>query len=388
MESTPLLYQTLVAVLGCHRNWLDMRHLKTLAWMIAGLVQSGKIGLSAWTAYVHSRATYASSVIRRFRRFLDNERIEVHRLYGPLLQQALREWDHKTLYVALDTSMLWNTYCIVRLSLIYRGRAIPIVWEVLQHGSSSVSFQDYQALLDQAAQLLFPFFCKVIFLADRGFADTALMRHLRRLGWHWRIRIKESFWVYRPGRKRCKVNRISLSFGQALFWFHVQITQERFGNVYLALGRPVGSKDRWVVISDEPTSLETFREYGLRFDIEENFLDDKSNGFQLEASLIRSAQALERLCFVLATATLYLVCQGTQVVQEGKRRLVDAHWFRGSSYLKIGWDWVKLALSRGEALISRLALSPEPDPEPAMASRKQHQKRTQPRFTFEIPNAA
>ncbi len=388
MESTPLLYQTLVAVLGCHQNWLDLRHLKTLAWMISGLIQSGKIGLGAWAVYVHSRAEYAASVIRRFRRFLDNDRIEVHRLYGPLLEQALREWDYKTLYVALDTSMLWNTYCIVRLSLIYRGRAIPIVWEVLQHGSSSVSFQDYQALLDQAAQLLFPFHGKIIFLADRGFADTALMGHLRRLGWHWRIRIKDSFWVYRPGRNRCKVNRIPLSFGQALFWFNVQITQERFGNVHLALGRPVGSKDRWVVISDEPTSPETFREYGLRFDIEENFLDDKSNGFQLEASLIRSPQALERLCFVLATATLYLVCQGTQVVEEGKRRLVDAHWFRGSSYLKIGWDWVKRALSRGGKLIARLALSPKPDPEPAMASRKQHQKRTQPRFTFEIPNAA
>lgn len=35
MESTPLLYRTLVQVLGCHHNWLDLRHLKTLAWMVA-----------------------------------------------------------------------------------------------------------------------------------------------------------------------------------------------------------------------------------------------------------------------------------------------------------------------------------------------------------------
>jgi hypothetical protein len=50
--------------------------------------------------------------------------------------------------------------------------------------------------------------------------------------------------------------------------------------------------------------VKTFEEYGLRFDIEENFLDDKSNGFQLESSLIRSAAALERLCVVLAITTL------------------------------------------------------------------------------------
>lgn len=388
MESTPPLYRALVEILSRHQNWLDVRHLKTLAWMINGLIQSGKIGLGTWVVYVHSRAEYAASVIRRFRRFLDNDRIEVHRLYGPLLSQALREWDHQTLYVALDTSMLWGTYCIVRLSLIYRGRAIPIVWKVLQHQSSCVGFEDYQDLLDQAAQQFFPFFCEVTFLADRGFADTRLMGYLKRLGWHFHIRIKASFWVFRLGHRPRKVNRIRLSDGHPLFWHNVQITQECFGNVHLALGRPIGSKERWVVVSDQPTSIQTFQEYGLRFDIEENFLDDKSNGFQLEASLIRSAKALERLCLVLATATLYLVCQGTQVVQEGKRRRVDPHWFRGNSYLKIGWDWVKLAIDRGETLISRLILSPKPDPEPAMASRKQHKKRTKPHFILEVANAA
>ena len=93
--------------------------------------------------------------------------------------------------------------------------------------------------------------------------------------------------------------------------------------------------------------MTTFEEYGLCLDIEEDFLDDKSNGFQLEDSLIRDAAALNRLCFVLAITTLYLVAQVTVVVKEGDRRLVDPHWFRGSSYLKIGWDWLRRALSKG-----------------------------------------
>jgi len=51
--------------------------------------------------------------------------------------------------------------------------------------------------------------------------------------------------------------------------------------------------------------LQTFREYGERFDIESEFLDEKSNGFQLEQSLVRSPIALSRLCLVLAIATLF-----------------------------------------------------------------------------------
>jgi hypothetical protein len=388
MESTPRLYRTLVSVLSCHTNWLDVRHLKTLTWMVSGLILSREISLGAWALYVHSRAHYVASSIRRFRRFLDNDRIDVPRLYAPLLHQALQGWDRSTLYVALDTSMLWNSYCLVRLSLIYRGRAIPIVWAVLEHGSASIAYEAYHTLLDQAAQQLFPFHCKVVFLADRGFADTTLMRHLQRLGWHFRIRIKASFWIYRKGQRPRKTGTLRLRAGHPRFWHGVAITEERLGPVHLAMGRPLDSNERWMVISDEPTDLDTFREYGLRFDIEENFLDDKSNGFQLEASLIRSAPALERLCLVLAVATLYLVSQGTHLVETGQRRRVDAHWFRGNSYLKIGWNWIRYALSRKEKLLTHLVLSPKPDPEPAMASRKQHHQRTQPRFLLELRHAA
>jgi hypothetical protein len=206
------------------------------------------------------------------------------------------------------------------------------------------------------------------------------MDHLVQLGWHWRIRIKGSFWVYRPGTRACKVNRIPLSPGKALFWHHVYLTKQAYSPVHLALGHPKDTKEYWYVVSDELTASKTFEEYGLRFDIEENFLDDKSNGFQLESSLIRSANALERLCCVLAITTLYLVTQGTEVVTQGKHRWVDAHWFRGQSYLKIGWHWVNLALSRGYALMTCMQLSAEADPAPAMASKIQQQK--QPRLFF------
>jgi len=77
---------------------------------------------------------------------------------------------------------------------------------------------------------------------------------------------------------------------------------------------------------------------------------------------------------VLAVTTLSRVSQGTEVVKQGKRRWVDAHWFRGSSYLKIGWNWVTLALSRGYELVTRLHVAAGADPDPAMASKNQHQQ--------------
>ena len=355
--------------------------------MMVGLMHSGWINLTAWAPYGVSRARDAQSTVRRFRRWLDNDKIDVVALYGPLIQQALAAWGEQALYVALDTSMVWNTSCLIRLAVLYRGRAVPLVWCVLQHGSAQGAFGAYRDLLERAA-LLLPRSCKVVFLADRGFADTELMAHLQRLGWHWRIRIKRGFWLSRPGRRRCKVERLAVARGQACFWHRVCLTEQRYGPVHLAVARAWHSQDVWYVLSDEPTASKTFEEYGLRFEIEENFLDDKSNGFQLESSLIRSAPALTRLCLVLALTTPYLVAQGTEVVQQGKRRWVDPHWFRGQSYMKIGWNWVKLALSKGLNLITTMHLSSACAPEPAMASKRQYQQDCQTRFAFKCQDAA
>ena len=59
MENTSYLYDTLVRVLSQHANWLDLRHLKTLAWMMVGLINSYSISLGVWTPFVLGRAQYS-----------------------------------------------------------------------------------------------------------------------------------------------------------------------------------------------------------------------------------------------------------------------------------------------------------------------------------------
>lgn len=138
----------------------------------------------------------------------------------------------------------------------------------------------------------------MILLGDRGFVDTKLMKYARQeLKWHERIRIKSDFWVWRPGRGWCQVRDLHLGRGQAQLLQNVRIHKtDPYDPVYLALAREGVSGELWYIVSDESTTLQTFREYGLRFDIEESFLDDKSNGFELESSEIRSVPALSRLC--------------------------------------------------------------------------------------------
>jgi hypothetical protein len=47
-----------------------------------------------------------------------------------------------------------------------------------------------------------------------------------------------------------------------------------YGPLHVAFGRNSVNGEFWAIASDEPANLHTFKDYGLRFDIEEAFLDD------------------------------------------------------------------------------------------------------------------
>ena len=52
---------------------------------------------------------------------------------------AISNWQGQRLYLALDTTVLWNRFCIVHLSVGGTGRAVPFLWKVLEHKSATVA---------------------------------------------------------------------------------------------------------------------------------------------------------------------------------------------------------------------------------------------------------
>jgi hypothetical protein len=93
---------------------------------------------------------------------------------------------------------------------------------------------------------------------------------LRRLKWHYRIRLKSSFYLY-LGKHGRAISSYHLRPGEALFFHAVALTRERYGQVDVAFTSQRQSRERWITVSDQPSSAETFREYSWRFDIEEGF---------------------------------------------------------------------------------------------------------------------
>ncbi len=371
--STPThLYRQLFVFLSQHSQYRDLRHLKTLAWMVSALIGSQMLSLPAWEPYVVSKAQKAQSYERRWKRFMLNPHINIAALYIPLVLAAMSGWSKERVYLGLDTTVLWNRYCMIHVTVICGGRAVPLLWRVIEHKSASVEFAEYYPLLRKAHWLLrsYP---DVMLLADRGFANQDMLKWLQRSRWHWALRLPCDVLVSGPLRRAVAVRSLWPSLNQARLYHHVRLWSEAVLKVNLVLAYPKGVDEPWAVITDERPTLETLWQYALRFRLEELFLDSKSGVFGLEDSHFRNVQCLERLYLVVAIAIVYATVYGMVVQVKGLRQQVDPHWKRGLSYLKIGLRWLSGVLHKGRSILSLRPLLQE-DPQPCFASKKAYQK--------------
>ena len=365
--STPLYLQ----LLGFFRQYSrarDWRHLKTLGWMVSALIGSGKLSLPAWEPHVTSKATQAQSFERRWRRFLMNDKINVEHIYLPLVMAALSKWKNQRLSLAIDTTVLWDKYCMIHLSVVCCGRAIPLLWDVLEHESATVAFCEYERLLRKARWLLREY-DDVILLADRAFACHDLMAWLKLTDWHYALRLKCDVLVHGVNRHPVEVGKLYPPVNQAKLLTTVGLWADGMHRANLVLATVKGAKDSWAVITDEVPSLQTLWNYSSRFCVEELFLDSKSGAFELEDSRLRHTAALNRLYLIAAVALLYATTTGMTVQLSGLRTTVDPHWRRGLSYLKIGLRYLRGVINKGRTLLVPIPLFYK-DPEPCFASNK------------------
>jgi hypothetical protein len=166
--------------------------------MVLAAIVSQSVSLAAWSVYLPCDVK-AASIQTRFRRWLNNAKIDTQKLYDILIRHALQNWKTR-ITLTLDTSMLRDKFCMINISVIYKGRAFSISWRIIKHNSSSVKFEEYQEVLEQARSRL-PDGIEVVFLADRGFVSQKLMKCLNGWGWNWRIRIKGNQSLRCQGKK-------------------------------------------------------------------------------------------------------------------------------------------------------------------------------------------
>ena len=266
---------------------------------------------------------------KRVQRFLKNPGIPVEVYRFPLAQRVLGQivaGRRRVLLIPSTSSghrldrTEWDAFNILYVSIGWRGRALPLMWQMLNPGASS--FPEQREVLSTVAGWI-PKGAEVILLGDREFGTGVLAQWSLAQGWGLCLRLRAHEYVRREGVEGFEMLP-ALRPGERRFWPKVAFTQKHaVGGLHLAMHWDRGSKEPWYLLTTELNCERACASYSKRFQIEEMFKDYKNDGrgFGLELSGLHHAERLARLLLALALVYIWLLLWGAYAVATGQNRL-------------------------------------------------------------------
>jgi hypothetical protein len=290
------------------------RQLTTLAAMVAGIVQARSCQLPAIARKTPDQAK-ADSRIKRYSRWVQNERIEYAGFYLPFVSELLAHLAAiRELVFVIDGSEVGQGCITLMISLIYQKRALPITWLVVKGRKGHLSEAIHLDLLAQL-QAILPQNCRMVFLGDGEFDGIALQAALQTQNWRYVCRTAKNTILYEDGRQ-FSVNELCLQVDDQVWIPQVWFTKVGYGPVSVLAQWECGFAHPLYLVTNFELPDEALYWYKKRFQIETFFSDEKSRGFFLHKSHLADPQRLSNLMIAACLAYLWIVYLGCIAVRD------------------------------------------------------------------------
>lgn len=318
------------------------KHLNTLVALICGLVGSKHAHLPAIADHAPSDGATQESLIRRFTRFLKNDRQTIDAWFLPVAEQLLATLASQPILLVMDGSTVGRGCLALMLSVVYHGRALPLCWVVVKAPKGHFPQATHCALLSQI-QAIMPKDAQVTFLGDGEFDGIELQADLRSLKWSYVCRTASNIVVTAHG-VRFHVSDLGPPRGEQVAVTPAWMTAEEYGPVaILAIWEQQYKEPLYLVtnLSDLDRAVQLYKK---RPHIETFFSDQKSRGFNIDKSHLSDPQRLSRLLLASCLAYLWMVYLGVCALQEEWRRLLHRRTRCDLSLFRLGMRLLARAL--------------------------------------------
>jgi hypothetical protein len=139
-------------------------HVVTLAMMVAGIVLSKKAQLSEMASEIPSQAK-DKSLEMRLRRWVKHPQLEAELIYLPFAVQVLQALAPNPLTLVMDASAVGRSCQVLMVGVVYKKRALPLVWLVYRGKKGHTNADRHIAVLEKL-QPLIPAGANVVLLGD------------------------------------------------------------------------------------------------------------------------------------------------------------------------------------------------------------------------------
>ena len=326
---------------------------RALALFSLGVASAKHCGLARVAAVVPGQAVVPSST-RRFERLLASARLDVGAARGAVVAQVLEAGRGQTLWLALDETHQGRTETGARLGmlalrLVYRERAIPLVWICYRPGEAPAPFPVLVGrLIDEVAALVPPG-TQVVLMTDRGLSWPSLLDRCRRVGWSFLCRVQRQTRVQTADGHAGAIGDLAPQPGTRWRGHGRAFLKAGWRDLNLVAVWRRGDQQPWLLVTDLAPTWVRCAQYRHRMDEEESFRDDTSAGFDWNASRVRDPDHMDRLLLVLQLAALFVLHCGFRHVLERTDRST-------LSLFALGLRWLDRARSHLVPLAPSLSL--------------------------------
>jgi hypothetical protein len=297
------------------------RHVQTLAALISGIVGSKSTQLPTIATKVPD-GTKPESRVKRFARWVDNERILEEMYFLPYAEILLTHLALETLVLVMDGSVVGRGCAALMIHVIYKGRALPLAWRVRQGPKGHFPEALHIALVELIRTCL-PEGTQVVFLGDGEFDGTALQATLNEAGWCYACHTAQSTVATWDGETfRLDTLGACSKPGTLIALQEVKFTRDAYGPVMVLSCWAKGYQDPLYLVSNMDAAEEACHYYQKRFRIETFFADQKSRGFHLHKSHISDPQRLSRLLIAACLAYIWMIYLGSLCEKDRWREII------------------------------------------------------------------
>jgi hypothetical protein len=328
------------------RPQLQLREsqVERLAEVIAGMLLAGTSQLPKVARWVR-RDSHQSSRVKQLERLLDASYLTQERVYQPMLSKALSTYRTSPWHLAMDRSTLGDDIDLLAVTLSFRRRAIPLVWQVIDFGCTGAKEQI--PLLKRVLPLIPPGQA-VVFHGDTEFGSVEMMRFIQAQGWDFILAQPANNRFEQAGAGWQRVGDLPVTPRHSIYLADVLWTEKhQYGPLNLfAFFAPhqnsaFAQRREFRYCATSLPLSHTLRRFGhRRWGIEPFFRDFKSSGWEIEASALSNPTRFDHLLSLLSLNYLWSTCLGRWLCKTSRRREVDAHPDRHLSLFRLGYDWL------------------------------------------------
>ena len=294
---------------------------------------------------------------KKIQRFLVSSSLSLSLFWFPLIKSIV-EKEFKCverLVLVLDRTQ-WQDNNVFMISVMWKNRALPIYWLVLEKkGSSNV--REQIALIRPVLKLFSHY--EVVILGDREFHGIELSYWLKQKNKkakkpiYFAFREKNNIYMKRSRKNEERLKDLKLVPGVKVLHKNVKITKQKgFGKFNLLTYkkrdyRHHKVKESWFIITNLSDPNEVIQLYKKRAGIEAMFRDYKSGAYNLEGSKANILR-LTNLILLIAIAYTSVCLEGKSFKNQGHQkyitRLTEAQRkYRRHSDFRVGlygYNWV------------------------------------------------